>query len=243
MAEASVDYGLDAPLLTRSYFTRAAWTVAFGAVLFWMNHEQYPGPATTLFVVLALIAALLGGIGWVNVWSSRVAKPGVRDRLLNELALNGEEKILDVGCGRGLFAIGAAKRLKTGKVTGIDVWNPADLSGNTAAAARENCKAEGVADKVTIEDGDARKLSYRDSSFDVVLASLALHHIPDGKDRDQALREMWRVLKPGGKLLLFDLGNVADYADLLKGAGAKDVALSGASFLWCARAQSLTARK
>ena len=48
-------------------------------------------------------------------------------------------------CGRGLLAIGAAKRLKTGKVTGIDVWNPQELSGNSADAAKENAKAEGVA--------------------------------------------------------------------------------------------------
>ncbi len=57
------------------------------------------------------------------VWSSRVAKLKLRDRLLDSLALKGDEKILDVGCGRGLLLIGAAKRLKTGKATGIDVWS------------------------------------------------------------------------------------------------------------------------
>ena len=81
------------------------------------------------------------------VWSSRVAKLRLRDQLLDSLALRGDERVLDVGCGRGLLAIGAAKRLKNGKVIGIDVFNPFDLSGNSPEAAKANAKIEGVADK------------------------------------------------------------------------------------------------
>ena len=113
------------------------------------------------------------------VWSSRVAKLRLRDQLLDSLALRGDERVLDVGCGRGLLAIGAAKRLKNGKVVGIDVWSPIDLSGNTPDAAKANAKLEGVADKVRIENGDAQKLVYPDNHYDVVVSSLALHNIPD----------------------------------------------------------------
>ena len=75
------------------------------------------------------------------IWSSKVAKPSLRDRLLDSLELKGDEKVLDVGCGRGLLLIGIAKRLKSGKATGIDVWSHEDLSGNSADATKANAKA------------------------------------------------------------------------------------------------------
>ena len=85
-------------------------------VLYFMNRSEYPGPAARMCGVLALIGLVFLAVGAVMVWSSRVAKLRLRDQLLDSLTLRGDEKVLDVGCGRGLLAIGAAKRLKTGKV-------------------------------------------------------------------------------------------------------------------------------
>jgi ubiquinone/menaquinone biosynthesis C-methylase UbiE len=176
-----------------------------------------------------------------------VAKLKLRDRLIDSLQLRGDEKVLDVGCGRGLLLIGAAKRLGSGKgsgkATGIDIWSNEDLSKNSADATKQNAKLEGVSDRVRIETGDARKLVYPDASYDVVMSSLAIHNIPEKDDRAQAIREMWRVLKPGGKLLIFDIFRTGDYANILRESGATDVQLSGTSFLWCVPSRSLTARK
>lgn len=237
------DYGLDAPRIVRSMFSRGAWTLAVALVLYVVNRSEYPGPALRMCGVLALIALVFLAIGAVMVWSSRVAKLRLRDQMLDALALRGDERVLDVGCGRGLLAIGAAKRLKNGKVIGIDIWNSLDLSGNTPDAAKANAKIEGVAEKVRIENGDAQKLVYPDNHYDVVVSSLALHNIPEQEARAQAVREMLRVLKPGGKLAIFDLFRTGEYAEVLRAAGAKDVELSKTSFLWCVPGRSLTARK
>jgi len=242
-ATGSPDYGLDAPRIVRSMFSRAAWIIAVALVLYVVNHSEYPGPAARMCGVLALIGLLFLAIGAGMIWSSRVAKLRLRDRMLDSLALRGDERVLDVGCGRGLLAIGAAKRLKNGKVIGIDVWNPYDLSGNSPDAAKANVKLEGVADKVRIENGDAQKLVYPDNHYDVVVSSLVLHNIPEQDARAQAVREMFRVLKPGGKLTIFDLFRTGEYAEVLRASGAKDVELSKTSFFWWVPGRSLTARK
>ena len=242
-ASGPADYGLDAPRIVRSMFSRGAWTLAVALVLYVVNRSEYPGPALRMCGVLALIALVFLAIGAVMVWSSRVAKLRLRDQMLDSLALRGDERVLDVGCGRGLLAIGAAKRLKNGRVVGIDVWNPLDLSGNTPDAAKANAKIEGVAEKLRIENGDAQKLVYPDNHYDVVVSSLALHNIPEQNARAQSVREMLRVLKPGGKLAIFDIFRTGEYAEVLQAAGAKDVELSKTSFLWCVPGRSLTARK
>jgi arsenite methyltransferase len=240
---AKPDYGLDAPLIVKRMFHRGGWTLALAIVLYVVNRNQYPGPAARLLVVIGGIGVVFLGIGGIMVWSSRVAKLQLRDRLLDSLHFNGSEKVLDVGCGRGLMLIGAAKRLKSGKATGVDIWDPKDLSENTPDAAKQNAKIEGVADRVRIENCDARKLHYPDNTYDVVLSSTVIHNIPDREERAGAVREMWRVLKPGGQLLIFDILHTGKYAQVLRDAGAADVTVSPLGFLWCVPTKSLLAKK
>jgi arsenite methyltransferase len=233
------DYGLDSPHEVHSYAVRGGLIAAF-AIGLWISNGF---GATAISSILVLIGIGYLGASGVMYWSSRVAKLKARDRILDGLTWRGDEKVLDVGCGRGLFAIGAAKRLKTGRVTGVDVWRAQDLSGNTADAARENAKTEGVADKIKIDTADARKLPFQDDSFDVVLSSLVLHNIESDADRAAALREMCRVLKTGGRLAIFDIFHTAEYAKSLQAIGLADLSVSPMSFLWCAPTRSLTARK
>jgi ribonucleotide reductase alpha subunit len=87
--------------------------------------------------------------------------------VLDSLKLRGDETVLDVGCGRGLLLIGAAKRLTTGKAVGVDIWNAEDLSGNRPEATLENARLERVAERVEVKDGDARRLPFADGTFDV----------------------------------------------------------------------------
>jgi ubiquinone/menaquinone biosynthesis C-methylase UbiE len=102
-----------------------------------------------------------------------------------------------VGTGRGLLLIGAARRLTSGRGAGIDVWSTKDLSGNSLERTQTNVEVEGVKEKVTLASEDARKLSFPDASFDVVLSNLCIHNIPDSEGARRPARDR-RVLQPGG---------------------------------------------
>jgi ubiquinone/menaquinone biosynthesis C-methylase UbiE len=108
------------------------------------------------------------------------------------------ESVLDVGCGTGTLAIAAARRVgTTGSVTGID---PAE---NLLARARGKARRARVAVDFRAGTGDA--LPCEDASFDAVLSTLVLHHLPHDVLR-AAVQEMRRVLKPGGRVLVVDIG-------------------------------------
>ncbi len=165
------------------------------------------------------------------MWSSRVAKLWLRDRLLNELRLRGDETVLDVGCGHGLPLIGAAKRLPRGKAIGIDLWSQVDQGNNSRTMSLANAQIEGVTDRVEVHDGDIRELPFPDASFDVVLASLAVHNIESAQGRSQTLGEIVRVLKPGGMVALMDIFHVEQIAGFLRQRAMQDVRVSVPSFL------------
>jgi arsenite methyltransferase len=225
MAEAAQpDYGVESPRLVRSMFSRGAWTLAFAIALFFINRTEYPGPSVRLLVVLSLIGVGFLIAGYSLLWSSRVARFQVRDTLLDDLALKGDERVLDFGSGRGLMLIGAAKRMKSGRITGVDLSGDAD-------AARENAKLEGIADKVRVDPADTVKLKYPDAHYDAVVSALALYRL-DYNSRRQAIQEMWRVLKPGGRLAIFDPRYISEYAATLRAAGAQNVDLEPVSFFW-----------
>jgi SAM-dependent methyltransferase len=237
------DYGLDAPKLVRRFAVRGALFVAFAGFLYYSNRTTSPGAATAIAGMLLAVGITFAMIAVIMVWSSRVTKPKIIQRMLDSIPWRGDEQVLDVGCGRGLFLIAAAKRLKSGKATGVDIWRSEDLSGNTAEAAMSNAKAEGVANRIKIENTDARKLPFGANSFNVVVSSLAIHNIDGGLERAKALREIARVLKPGGYLAILDIFHTGEYAKLLGELGFSDVQLSPLTFLWCVPTRTLTARK
>jgi ubiquinone/menaquinone biosynthesis C-methylase UbiE len=167
----------------------------------------------------------------------------VRDKLLNSISWQGDEKVLDVGCGHGLMLIGAAKRLRDGKATGIDLWQKEDQAGNSRQATLLNVRLENVADRVELVDGDARKLPFSENAFDVVVSSWALHNIYDRAGRDAAVREIVRVLKPGGRVLIIDIRHTGEYAEVLRQGKLSEVRWTGPNFLFLIPSFTLTAGK
>jgi len=238
MAETAtqVDYGLESAITVRQMFSRCGWTLAFALVIFFINRAEYPGPAARLLIVLGLIAAAFAGAGVLMLRASRVDRFQIRDRMLDALGLNGEERVLDVGCGTGLMSIAAAKRLKSGRVTAVDFSGEADK-------AKENAKLDGVAEKVRVDSCDNPKFVYPDNHFDVAVSALALRASGDSEVRDQLLRETLRVLKPGGRLAIFDTVYVSDYAETLRSAGAQSVEISPMIWYGVMPARMVTARK
>jgi len=107
------------------------------------------------------------------------------------------DHVLEVGCGTGDVAIAAcAPAGPRGSVSGIDA-GPEMIAVARAKAARAE-----VAIDFRVEPIEA--LTYPDATFDIVLSSLMMHHLPDDLKR-QGLAEIARVLKPGGRLLIVDV--------------------------------------
>ena len=210
------DYGYDAPPALIA-LTGIAILQTILAVASWMT----PGHPRFRFAVgRAVIVGLLAA--WYY-YGTRRGKFHMWEHILDGLKLQGSEDVLDMGCGRGAVLTAVAKRLTTGKVTGVDVWRWMDQSGNSANATMANARAEGVADRVAVETGDMRRLPFADNTFDVIVSSFAIHNISGNAGRAAAVTEAMRVLRPGGRLAIADVRATSLYARTLQSLGATNV--------------------
>lgn len=120
-----------------------------------------------------------------------------RARLIDQAGLRGGHRVLDIGCGTATLTLLVKKACPGAEVVGLD-GDPKILD-----IARRKAADAGLA--VTFDQGMASALPYPDSSFDRVLSSLMFHHLARD-DKGLALREAFRVLRPGGELHLADWG-------------------------------------
>ena len=146
-----------------------------------------------------------------------------RQRIADLARPQAGESVLDVGCGTGTLAMQALQRVgETGRVSGIDP--------SPQMIARASRKAERVGLAIDFQVGVIEQLAFPDQSFDVVLSTFMMHHLPDDLKR-QGLAEIARILKPGGRLLVLDMkgpagpwkSRIADQPTLLKEAGFSQV--------------------
>ncbi len=219
---AKADYGQDVPLFTLLFILFGLLCFALAVILFKVMGQNQP-------VLTVILAAFLGVIGLAGVaggvtliWASRSGKYQMRDRIMGQLAFRGDEQVLDVGCGAGLLLIGAAKRLTTGKAVGIDIWDKNLEYGSTPENARANALIEGVAERVEVRDGNACSLPFPDASFDLVTSSNMLHHL-SRDERTRAVREMARVLRSGGKLVIAEIAFTKQFIQVLNECGFRDI--------------------
>jgi SAM-dependent methyltransferase len=211
------DYGYDAPHALVS-FAVVGLIAIVPAIVSWQGGDLRHTIMWSLYVVFFFGNALS------FLYSTRQGKFIEWERILDGLQLRGDEHVLDMGCGRGAVLTAVARRLTTGRVTGVDIWNPRDQSGNAREVTERNASLEGVADRIAIETGDMRKLPFPDATFDLIVSSLAIHNISGDADRRQATAEAYRVLKPGGRLVIADIRATTVYADALRTLGAIRIA-------------------
>jgi len=145
-------------------------------------------PLSTLLVIVGIPIAFVGlwiAASYVVLYNLLFkGKPQEKVwKKITELSdLQGDEKILDVGCGMGRASIRFAKQLTTGKVIGIDIFR--GVSGTSPEHARRNAKIEGVADNVEFKHGNIINTRFKNNTFDVVNAGSVLHEI-HGQENQQ----------------------------------------------------------
>lgn len=237
------DYGLDAPPVIRNLTVAGVASLLAGVVLYFFLTAPQPLIATILLAWGLLAGTSLLVTAVLMIWSSKVGKLRLRERLIDSLALRGNETVVDVGCGRGLLLNAAARRLTTGKAIGIDLWQSADQSGNNPEMTLANAQIEGVANFVEIRTGDMRKLPFEDQTIDVVVSSLAIHNIPNKEGRAKAVHEIARVLQPHGQLALLDFQHTDEYASTLQELGWHEVKVSGLQFKMFPPVRVVTGKK
>jgi ubiquinone/menaquinone biosynthesis C-methylase UbiE len=138
-------------------------------------------------------------IHWPHLYDIEVGLLGrrrkrLRSMLADDLQLQPGVQVLDVGCGTGRQAMVFAERVAPGgTVDGIDA------AVEMIKRAQVRARQRGVS--ASFQVAYAQQLPFPDATFDAVACTLALHHVAED-DQQTAVREMYRVLKPGGRLLI-----------------------------------------
>jgi SAM-dependent methyltransferase len=121
-----------------------------------------------------------------------VTRP-LAEKMVRLAGLRSSDRVLDVGTGSGIAALSAAGQIDNISVTGID------LSDGLLSIARRDASRARLAGRIEFAKADAEVLPFADRSFDAVISLFALMHFPNP---ERALAEMYRVLKPGGRLVI-----------------------------------------
>jgi len=227
------DYGIDAPGIRLGMVLIALVGMVLLTLIkllppLWSDQAPY------LFVFFKSLGSLAFFYGTLMAsymtWGSKVGKLRTRDQLLdsagNLLKWTDISTAVDVGCGRGLMLCGAAKLVSNGRVIGFDIWSKKDQSQNHAEATLKNALSENVLERVQVETADARDLPLESGSVDLVMSHWVVHNIESQEEQNKALAEMWRVLRPGGVLLLADIANVNQYQAYFEELGAKNTSFN-----------------
>lgn len=221
------NYGLDAPKIV--YICMLIATILIASAILVLAFFKASYFYTSIFMGVSLLISAISTLypAIAIIFGSYKLKFRERDWLLDSVKIQGHEQVLDVGCGRGLLLIGAAKRLTIGKVTGIDIWSDVDQANNSEQATIENAKIENVLNKIEIITADARQMPFAANSFDLVISSWAIHNIVGQAERVKALTEMIRVLKPGGSVAMLDIQVSQEYVTFFKAHNFNNVQLLG----------------
>lgn len=163
---------------------------------------------TVILLVWKIVGAIILAFGFYIILSYIVSiytfNQSESFDISDILELAGNENALDVGCGLGKITVGVAKHVPEGNVTGIDIWDTTEIPGNSPEAAYRNAEIEGVLDRVEFSSGNVLNLEFDENSFDLVTSSSVLNNLSGDEKKLKAIKEIYRVLKPGGTFFLLE---------------------------------------
>lgn len=152
----------------------------------------------------------------------------IHQYLADHLDWDGRGKLLDIGCGAGALTNRCAKLFPRAELTGMDYWG-AEWS-YAKDQCEKNARAEGVADRVKFQKGDAAHLDFPDGTFDAAVSNFVFHEVRSEKDKRKIVREALRVVKKGGSFAFQDLfsqeklyGDMNEFVEELKAEGIAEV--------------------
>ena len=169
-----------------------------GYIVFNNTYLTISGWIMTSFGIFMVVAHFLSLYVFTGVNSTRFSW------IAKLLELEGNEYVLDVGSGTGRTAVQMAKKLTTGRLVGIDIWDTMELGGSSPERAYKNAEIEDVKCKVEFKFGNVLEIPFDDYVFDIVTCSSVLNNLRGEKYRIKALKEIFRVLKPKGKCMLLE---------------------------------------
>jgi SAM-dependent methyltransferase len=215
------NYGVDAPAVPVTQATLGVVLLELGTRKINNQHDSGGWWLVGAGVILLAIAT-------VYVHTARRGRFLVWSEVLGGLNLVGDERVLDLGCGRGAVTTLAAARVPRGSVLGVDSFRArsrltSSRGGTEDAIARRNASLEGVADRVAFVQADLTRLNLDGNSFDLVVSGLGLSTVPDAEGRRAALEEAVRVTRPDGRLVLADVRHTDEYVEQLTELGCVQV--------------------
>jgi len=175
--------------------------------------------AAPLWWPLAFVLLLLGASAFAGNLVMRSFRSADHVVLpMVDLVRGDDDLILDAGCGAGRTTIALRRALRNGRVVAVDRFDADYIDGGGRDLIARNLAAAGLSDRVTVEAGDLTKLPFNDATFDGAVSTNVFDHL--GADKTLALREAFRVLKPGARFLLavwvpgwsaFAVGNILSF--------------------------------
>lgn len=157
--------------------------------------------------------------------AASAARPDHAPLPMVDLLPGGRGLVLDGGCGAGRTCIAVARGISGASIVALDRFDSDYIEEGGRALLMRNLSLAGMVDRVRVQQGDLTDLPFANAALDAAVSAHAMDHL--GNAKAAAMREMWRVLKPGGRFLLvvwvpgwsmFAIANVLSFALATRGS-------------------------
>lgn len=185
------------------YLMAAAWLVPCAlSIVFWKS-----GIAATLLAILSLLSFCAFCYFAYARYKLSVAGGDLQGRLsdllIEKIPLNGQGRLLDIGCGSGVLSVEIAVKAPSYQIDAVDYW------GGIWGYSKDKCELlaqnRKVADKILFTKASASSLPFAGELFDVVISNMVFHEVADAKNKRDVIKEALRVLKKDGVFAFQDL--------------------------------------